>query len=129
MCFITNINKNIWVKTQNFAESNILQILKTNQMQKLKLIEGEFTSEEFKEVLSNLYSNKIKFYERKDFSSLIRSGENDLIAIKKIDELNQSVKQFLEIFSRAKTNNQKLIVLSEVQIIFKNPEIFNKKNI
>ncbi|MFA9186815.1 hypothetical protein AAGV33_12635 [Flavobacterium sp. FBOR7N2.3] len=98
-------------------------------MQKLKLIEGEFTSEEFKEVLSNLYSNKIKFYERKDFSSLIRSGENDLIAIKKIDELNQSVKQFLEIFSRAKTNNQKLIVLSEVQIIFKNPEIFNKKNI
>lgn len=52
-------------------------------MQKLKLIEGEFTSEEFKEALSNLYSNKIKFYERKDFSSLIRSGKNDLIAIKK----------------------------------------------
>ncbi|MFA9190954.1 hypothetical protein AAGV28_06170 [Flavobacterium sp. FZUC8N2.13] len=98
-------------------------------MQKLKLIEGEFTSEEFKEVLSNLFSNKIKFYERKDFSSLIRSGKNDLMAIKKIDELNQSVKQFLEIFSRAEADNQKLIVLSEVQIIFKNPETFNKKNI
>lgn len=98
-------------------------------MQKLKLIEGEFTSEEFKEVLSNLYSNKIKFYERKDFSSLIRSGKNDLIAIKKIDELNQSVKQFLEIFSRAEADNQKLIVLSEIQIIFKNSEIFNKKTI
>ncbi|OYX84327.1 MAG: hypothetical protein B7Y83_08620 [Flavobacteriales bacterium 32-34-25] len=98
-------------------------------MQKLKLIEGEFTSEEFKEVLSNLYSNKIKFYERKDFSSLIRSGKKDLIAIKKIDELNQSVKQFLEIFSRAEADNQKLIVLSEIQIIFKNSEIFNKKTI
>lgn len=98
-------------------------------MQKLKLIEGEFTSEEFKEALSNLYSNKIKFYERKDFSSLIRSGKNDLIAIKKIDELNQSVKQFLEIFSRAEADNQKLIVLSEIQIIFKNSEIFNKKTI
>lgn len=60
MGFITNINKNIWVKTQNFAESNILQILKTNQMQKLKLIEGEFTSEEFKEVLRSLFKqNKI----------------------------------------------------------------------
>lgn len=105
-------------------------IFKTNHMQKLKLIEGEFTPLEFREVLSNLLLSKINFYEKKDFSSLIRYGKHDPIAIQKIEELKLVLKSFLEISFKAEKKQKELIVRSEIQISLKNPEsLSNKKTI
>lgn len=97
-------------------------IFKTNHMQKLKLIEGEFSPLEFREVLSNLLLSKISFYKKKDFSSLIRYGKHDLLAIQKIEELKLVSKSFLEISLKAEKEQKELMVRSEIQISLKTPE-------
>ncbi|AOZ99663.1 MULTISPECIES: hypothetical protein [Flavobacterium] len=94
-------------------------------MQKLKLIEGEFTPFEFREVLSNLLLSKISFYEKKDFSSLIRYGKHDLQAIQKTEELKLVLKSFLETSLKAEKEKKKLMIWSEIQISLKNPESSN----
>lgn len=94
-------------------------------MQKLKLIQGEFTPLEFREVLSNLLLSKISFYEKKDFSSLIRYGKHDLPAIKKTEELKLALKSFLETSLKAEKEQKKLIICSEIEISLKNPESLN----
>lgn len=104
-------------------------IIKTNHMQKLKLIEGEFTPLEFREVLNNLILSKISFYEKKNFSSLIRYGEHDLLAIQKTEELKLVLKSFLEISLKAEKEGKNLMIWSEIQISLKNPENLNNTNI
>lgn len=90
--------------------------LKINPMQKLKLIQDEFSPSEFKEVLHHLFLKKIEFYKIKNFSSQIRFGIDDAIAVQRIAELSQSIKKMSELFEEAKEENHKLIVSSEIQI-------------
>lgn len=97
-------------------------------MQKLKLIDGEFSASEFKETLTNLFLNKIKFHERKNFSSQERFGTDEPTTTKRIAELNQNIEQLFEIFSEAEKNNQKLILFSDIQIRFIDSKICPKNN-
>lgn len=61
----------------------------------LKLIDGVFTGKEARELLLNLYSDKIHFHELKNFSSRERSGTDDARATIRIAEL-RSCKDLLE---------------------------------
>lgn len=85
-------------------------------MIKLKLIDSEFSPEEYKEVLFNLFLKKIEFHKIKNFSSQIRFGFDDTNAIQKIAELNQSIEKIVQLFEEAKAKDQRLVVFSEIQV-------------
>ncbi len=91
-------------------------ILKMNKIEQLNLIEGNFSDEEAKEILMSIYFAKIHFHEMKNFSSQIRFGKNDEIALDRIPKLKIETEKMLQIISDAKLNNKRLHITSKIQI-------------
>jgi hypothetical protein len=87
-----------------------------NKIEKLNLIEGEFSSHEAKEVLLNIFSTKINFHEMKNFSSQERFGKKNEISQKRIPKLKKSVEKMHKIIEKAIAKNRKLIITSEICI-------------
>ncbi|MDZ4149380.1 MAG: hypothetical protein U1C58_13930 [Flavobacteriaceae bacterium] len=83
----------------------------------LTLIDGNFTSDEAKELLSKMISSKINFHNIKNWSSQERFGKDDEIAQKRIPVLKKEMEKLQAILSEAKTNNKRLVVSSEINII------------
>lgn len=82
----------------------------------LSLIEGKFSPEEAREILINIYSTKINFHERKNFSSQERFGKEDAIALNRIQELKESVDKILDIISEAGATNHHVVISSQINI-------------
>jgi hypothetical protein len=53
----------------------------------LKLIDGNFTAQEAREILLKIYSDKIQFHEMRNFSAQERFGKPDLHSSMRISEL------------------------------------------
>lgn len=87
-------------------------------MVKLKLIDGEFSAIEFKEILLNLFLKKIEFHKVKNYSSQVRFGIDDPVAIQKISELKQSIETITQLFEIAQKKDFRIAVFSEVDIEF-----------
>lgn len=87
-----------------------------NNFEKLKLIEGEFSADEAKEILTSIFSSKINFHNIKNWSSNERFGMDDEIAQKRIPELRKEMGKLLEIVSEAKTKKRRLVITSEINI-------------
>lgn len=87
---------------------------KTNQ---LNLIEGQFSADEAKEILTTIFVTKIKFHELKNFSSQIRTGELDEFAQNRILFLNEELKKIENIVNEAKTLNKKLVIKSDILLL------------
>jgi hypothetical protein len=83
-----------------------------------KLISGDFTPEEAKEILTHHFTNKIKFHQAKNFSSVERFGAQDKSAIKRIPELNESLAIIQQLIDNALKNNETISIQSEVSISF-----------
>jgi len=64
-----------------------------NKREKLTLIEGKFTGEETKEILTSIFSSKINFHNLKNWSSNERYGKDDEIAIKRISVLKKQIEK------------------------------------
>lgn len=89
-----------------------MQTLKeTNQ---LNLIEGQFSADEAKEILTTIFVTKIEFHELKNFSSQIRTSELDEFAQNRILFLNEELKRIENIVNEAKTLNKKLVIKSDI---------------
>ena len=86
--------------------------------QELKLIEGEFTPQDAKEILTNLYTSKLNFHLMKNFSSMERFGKSDDLSNKKIPELKKSMAIISAIIEEATSKKKKLIVNATVNIEF-----------
>lgn len=86
--------------------------------QELKLIEGEFTPQDAKEILTNLYTSKLNFHLMKNFSSTERFGKSDDLSNKKIPELKKSMAIISAIIEEATNKKKKLIVNATVNIEF-----------
>ena len=86
--------------------------------QTLKLIDGEFSAQDAKEVLLSLYSSKLNFHQMKDFSSNERFGKNDETASKRIPELKESMTAISAIIQDATIKKKNLIVTATVNIEF-----------
>ncbi len=84
--------------------------------EKIKVIDGNFTYDEAKEILMNLISSKINFHNIKNFSSQEWFGKEDDVAQKRIPELKEEMEKLQVILSEAKKNNKRLIVSSEINI-------------
>ena len=87
-----------------------------NKVEKLTLIEGEFSDEEAKEILTSIFSSKINFHNIKNWSSNERFGMDDEIAQKRIPELRKEMAKLLEILSDAKAKKTRLVITSEINI-------------
>ena len=82
----------------------------------LIMIDGSFNYDEAKEILINIFSSKINFYNIKNWSSQERFGKEDNIAQKRIPELKKEIEKVLQIVSEAKLKRKKLLISSEINI-------------
>ncbi|WP_281239666.1 MULTISPECIES: hypothetical protein [Flavobacterium] len=90
--------------------------------EKIILIDGNFSPTEAKELLMDLFINKINFHQKKNFSSQERYGKEDEIAIRRIPELKESVEAISRIITEGTTQNQNIVITSTVHIRFSNTE-------
>lgn len=84
------------------------------KIEKLKLIEGDFSYEEAKEILMNIFSAKIKYHEMKNYSSQERFGKDDETAKIRIPELEKEIDKVKNLVLDAASNNNRLIITSEI---------------
>ncbi len=91
-----------------------------NNSQKITFIEGTFNDDEAKEILINVFTQKINFHQMKNFSSQERFGKVDAAAAKRIIELKKGMEQAMGIIDEAKRNKQKLNISSEINITVSN---------
>ena len=82
----------------------------------LTLINGNFTNDEAKEILMNMFSSKINFHTVKNWSSQERYGQDDEIAQKKIPALRDEIKKLELILAEAKVKSKKIVLSSEINI-------------
>ena len=90
-----------------------------NSNKKLQLIEGEFSFNEAKEILTSMFVSKINFHNIQNWSSQERYGKDDETAQMKIPLLKNEIEKLEEIILEAKANNKKLIINSEINISLK----------
>lgn len=86
--------------------------------QELKLIEGTFLPNEAIEILLNLYNQKIKFHELKNFSNDVCTGTAHEYSVKRIPELVEDIETIKKIMKTATANNQKVVIKSVLTIDF-----------
>lgn len=96
-------------------------------MEKLTLIEGQFSYEEAKEILSNLFSSKINFHNIKNWSSQERFGVDDEIAQKRIPALKKEMEKLHYMLLEAKDLNKKFMVRSEIKITLVDEQCINEE--
>jgi hypothetical protein len=90
--------------------------------EKIILIDGNFSPTEAKELLMDLFINKINFHQKKNFSSQERYGKEDEIATRRIPELKESVEAISKIITEGTIQNQNIVITSTVHIRFSNTE-------
>lgn len=86
------------------------------QDETVELITGEFTAEQAKEILNNVFSTKIHFHQMKNFSSLERFSKEDEIAIARLPELKRELKRALAFLETPEFSNKKIQLQSEIKI-------------
>ena len=89
---------------------------KMKQDETVELIKGEFTSEQAKEILTNIFTTKIQFHQMKNFSSLERFSKEDEIAIERLPELKRELKRTLAFLQTPEFSNKKIQIHSEIKL-------------
>ena len=84
--------------------------------QAFKLIDGNFSTKESREILINVFSSKIQFHQMNNFSSKERFGKEDKTAIKRIPQLKKSLEKLLKIIDSAEKKGEQVQIKSEVII-------------
>lgn len=87
-------------------------------MEKFKLIDGRFSTEEAKEILTSVFSEKINFHLMKNFSSQERFGKDDENAAKRIHQLKEELDRLKELLSNRNSADKTLTINSEINISF-----------
>lgn len=85
-------------------------------MNEFTLIEGVFTPEEAKEVLLNLIEYKIQFHHRKNFSSEIKSGQQDEHSLRRMEELKKTKQKIQEMLNSKDNEDVHLSITSLITI-------------
>lgn len=82
----------------------------------LTLIDGQFNTEEAREILLNVFNAKIQFHELRNFSVMERFGHPDPTAQQRVPALRKSLQEALAIVAHAGKQNKRLRVYADVQI-------------
>lgn len=89
-----------------------------NNTEKITLINGVFKQEDAKEILMNVFNEKIKFHDLKQFSMLVCSGKEDEAIKKRLLELKESINKINDIILSAKAENKFITIQADVNISF-----------
>lgn len=87
------------------------------KLKKLSLIKGEFPIMEARDILYNIFSTKINYHQRNNFSHKERFGKEDPTAKKRIPALKKELVKLEKILDEAKANNCQLVINSEITIL------------
>ncbi|MFD2517056.1 hypothetical protein [Salinimicrobium flavum] len=87
-------------------------------MEELKLIEGQFSPTDAKELLLNLIGSKIQFHTNKNFSTEICTGAPDIKSLEKIFSLRSTRERLILILREAQNEDLSIEIKSTVQIYF-----------
>ena len=87
---------------------------------KISLIEGNYSPNEAKEMLLDLYHKNINFNKVKNFSSQIRFGEDDELAVERIENLTKAVNYLTQLLKDAQAENKNLVIKSVIEIAYEN---------
>ena len=68
----------------------------------------------------DLYHKNINFNKVKNFSSQIRFGEDDELAVERIENLTKAVNYLTELLKDAKAENKNLVIKSVIEISYEN---------
>ena len=80
------------------------------------LIDGQFTPEDARELLVDLFSRKTNFHEIKNFSANERFGKDDPVHVNRIAALTNSMEQLNELFREVNGSGKRLVIRSVVSI-------------
>jgi hypothetical protein len=80
------------------------------------LIQGEFSKEEAKEIIHSIFSEKIKFHEMKNFSSLERTGKEHFTAKTRISELGAEMNKIKEFIDKTEPTTSSLSISAKIDI-------------
>lgn len=80
------------------------------------LINGQFTPEDARELLTDLFSRKTNFHEIKNFSATERFGKDDPFHVNRVAALTNSMQQLSELFREIEGTDKKLVIRSVVSI-------------
>ena len=83
------------------------------------LINGQFTPEDARELLIDLFSRKTNFHEIKNFSANERFGKDDPTHTNRIAALTNSMEQLQQLFREVGDTGKKLEIRSVVSISVK----------
>lgn len=86
------------------------------ETESFNLIAGQFTEEEAKDIIMQVFLKKINFHERKDFSSLERYGKGDKKAQERILVLKREMERANEVIASSKAKNKILSISAEIKI-------------
>jgi hypothetical protein len=86
--------------------------------EKFKLIHGNFTSEEAKNMLYDLIASKIQFHNREAFSIQIRTNGDTSLSIKRVEELKVTQQRIEQMLDYAIENDLKLEINADIEISF-----------
>lgn len=87
--------------------------------QEFNLIRGNFKTQEAKEILTELFSSKIRFHELKNFRSNEHFGVNDEIALIRLKELKDSIDKINKLLSNPEHNQKTVSIETVVKITLK----------
>lgn len=86
----------------------------------LNFIDGEFNTKEAKELLMDLFVKKIKFHEMKNFSTLVRFGDEDSASKARTLSLKESIEALNGFFDEMDNEKVRLSLHSKIVIEVKN---------
>ena len=82
----------------------------------LTLVKGQYTAEEAKEILMDLFHSKINFHEVKNFSNKERFGQDHEHSIKRMTELRKNIESFSKELGLAGESNKTVSIESMVVV-------------
>lgn len=83
-----------------------------------KLIDGIFSAEEARNILTALFNYKIDYHNKEDFSNHIRFNKDISHSKKRIQELTEAKKNIKEMLENSKANPKNLVIKSNISISF-----------
>jgi hypothetical protein len=87
-----------------------------NKEEQLELIKGEFSAADAKEILLQLFGDKIKYHQIRNLSSIERFGEEDVFSKKRLPELKKHVQKIHDLFEKGSYSNATIKIQATVQI-------------
>lgn len=104
------------IEKKSKAKLTVRSNNKLFKVETLKLIEGDFTCQEAKELLLNIFGTKINFHKLKNFSSQERTGKSDLATLKRLSELQKEAEKLSDFIKYVEKTNRRISITSSINL-------------